>query len=264
MKKIILPIILMFLIGCKDKELDAPPTNCDDINIKVTHSIKQLKNLLGTSDTLKITDDIIIAGYVTSSDLWGNQYKELVIQDSTAGIDILVDKTNLYLNFPVGSYVYVKCKDLYLGKQYTVTKLGSIYLDGALKKFGRISGEDSIFNKHFVRTCSSNVVEPKLITIDKLHDSLLYTLIKIDSVQFTPADTNSTWADGINFAYGEHYLIDKYNRTLLVRTSGYASFAKDSLPKGSGSIVGILGKYNTTYQLYIRNLDDVKLINPRF
>jgi len=275
MKKIqtilILAATLIFSFSsCIDKNFDTPPSNCDSVKLTPTHSISQLKRLFTFSltdnvyDTLKITEDIIISGYITSTDVYGNQYKEIVIQDDSAGIDILIDKTNLSQTYKLGTKIFVKCKGLYLGEQYKVIKLGGVYNNAGTIKFGRMSGADSILNKVLVRTCETKYVEPKTVKISEINDNLLYQLVRIDSVQFTVADTASTWADGINLVTVNHTLTDNHGKSIIVRTSGYASFAKNKLPKGSGYIIGILGKYNTDYQLYIRNLDDVKMENPRF
>lgn len=42
-----------------------------------------------------------------------------------------------------------------------------------------------------------------------------------------------------------------------MRTSSYASFAKSALPKGTGDIVVILGKFNDTWQLTLRSVSDL-------
>lgn len=248
--------------GCVKQNFDEPPTNCDQINITPTFTINQLKNLF-TGDTTRLADSVIIEGYVTSTDQYGNFYKDLVIQDSTGAIDIMLDASYIFTKYPVGQKVYVKCDSLYLGKDAGVIKLGSLYLDYGVTKFGRIQG-DAIIDEHIVKTCDNELQEPKKVSLSQINDALLYQLIEIDSIQFSKADTGSTWADGINLNSENHNIIDLNYNSLIVRTSGYAAFAKDSLPKGSGKIVGILSKYNSDYQLYIRSLDDVDMNTSRF
>jgi hypothetical protein len=75
----------------------------------------------GTLDSIE--DDIIIKGIVISSDQAGNIYKSLYIQDSTGGLNISLDKTNLYTIYKPGQKVYVKCKGLYLGAYGGVVQL---------------------------------------------------------------------------------------------------------------------------------------------
>lgn len=43
-----------------------------------------------------------------------------------------------------------------------------------------------------------------------------------------------------------------------VRTSNFSDFAKDILPVGKGTLVGMLGRYNGTWQLTLRTKADVK------
>lgn len=44
-----------------------------------------------------------------------------------------------------------------------------------------------------------------------------------------------------------------------VRTSNFSDFAKDILPVGKGTLVGMLGRYNGTWQLTLRTKADVKI-----
>jgi len=242
-------LILLTVLGlsfafsaCVKHNYDNPPTNCNDADtIEITMSIDELKSILGSNDTLQLEDSVVIAGFVTSSDQFGNQYKELTIQDTSGAIVIQLDEYDLFTKYPIGQKVIVRCGDLYLGKDYDYIKLGGIYLDGGQRTFGRIVGEDVIEN-HIIRTCENMPIEPKIVLITDLNDDMLYELVKIEVVQFNDADYNKTWADGINQTSENRILTDSAGHTLIVRTSGYASFAKDSLPKGSGYIIGLVGK----------------------
>ena len=63
-----------------------------------------------------IDTDVVIEGYVVSSDKSGNIYKSISIQDKyenpTAAIKIAVDQTDLYTKYNVGRKVYVNLKGL--------------------------------------------------------------------------------------------------------------------------------------------------------
>jgi len=48
-----------------------------------------------------------------------------------------------------------------------------------------------------------------------------------------------------------------------VRTSSFSNFANNILPSGKGKITAILTKYNSDYQLTIREMADIRLIKPR-
>lgn len=266
MKKISLKTILLISIAtlavaCVNQKFEKPTINCDS-TYTTTHTIKQFKALF-VDDTIKIKDDIIISGYVVSNDKEGNFYKELYLQDTSAGISIMLDDSYLYTRYREGQIVYVKCKGLYLGKDGGgVVKLGNIYTENGNIKFGRIQGR-SFIDAHIIASCQNKPVEAQKIKITDINDNLLHQLVYIDSVQFVDEDISQTYADGINKNSMSRTITDKKGNKVVLYNSGYASFANDSLPKGNGKIYAVLGKYSGTYQLLIRSTKDVKFTNTR-
>ncbi len=257
----------LFLGGCVKQNFDVPPSNCDTLkDLQGNTTIKDLKLMLPAyQDTLKITDEIIISGYVISNDQYGNFYKELVIQDSTGGISIMLDMSYLYTVYPVGQRVVVYCKDLYLGRTNKVVKLGSTYEDAGVIKFGRIQGQ-ALIDQHIVKTCENKAPQPLEISLADVNDNLLYRYVKIDPVEFVSSELGTTWANpfvdppqSVN-----HTLIDPDGNFIIVRTSGYATFAGKPIPEGSGPIYAVLAKYNDDYQLFVNSDEDAQLTNPRF
>ncbi len=61
-----------------------------------------------------VTEDITIEGVVTGNDLYGEFYKTLVVEDTSGGISIAVDATELYVDYPVGTAVTIHCNGLFL------------------------------------------------------------------------------------------------------------------------------------------------------
>ena len=59
-------------------------------------------------------------------------------------------------------------------------------------------------------------------------------------------------------------LVDTKGNQIVLRNSGYSKFVNDKVPSGSGYIVGVLGIYDGTYQLTIRDPRDIQFNNPRF
>lgn len=253
--------IVAFATSCVKQTFEKPTLNCDS-TYTITHSIKQFKALF-INDTIRITDDIIIGGYVVSNDKEGNFYKELYLQDTSAGIAIMLDDSYLYTRFKEGQLVYIKCKGLYLGKDGGgVLKLGSLYTENGNISFGRIQGR-SFIDAHLIASCTNKPIEAKKIKISDINDNMLHQLIYIDSVQFIDEDIIQTYADGINKVSMSRTILDKKGNKVVLYNSGYAAFANDSLPKLNGRIYAVLGKYSGTYQLLIRNTKDVKFNNPR-
>ena len=102
-------------------------------------SIKELKELyiLGTTP-LKIVSDIVVKGYVVSSDQEGNFFKEFYMQDAPenpeAGIKVALNLNSIYNKFNFGREVYIRLKGLYVGE----TNSG----DGIIAIGGKISATD--------------------------------------------------------------------------------------------------------------------------
>ena len=65
-----------------------------------------------------------IKGQVISTDITGNIYRELYIQDQTGGIDVKLGKSSLYSEYRLGQWVYVKCSGLTLGAYNGMPQLG--------------------------------------------------------------------------------------------------------------------------------------------
>lgn len=64
---------------------------------------------------IQITDNVFIAGKVSSSDRAGNIYKSMYIQDETGGMEVKVGRSGLYNDYAEGQTVYVMLQDIWLG-----------------------------------------------------------------------------------------------------------------------------------------------------
>ncbi len=253
--------------SCK-KEWNEPQAQCQGAGLTANASISDLLALSPSGDIVQIEQDWIIEGYVVSSDESGNYYTALVIQDApaspTAGIYINLDQRNLYVDFPVGKKVFVKVKGLFVGKDRGVYKLGLTYDSGYGTRIGRIPPSE-VKRRVFASCDAPADITPTMLTINDIQsngDDYINTLIKIENVQFQKSDLCSTFAleglSGVN-----KYLEDCNGNSLVMRNSGYADFASAPVPTGKGSVTAVLGKYNNTFQIYIRNLDDVQMSGAR-
>ena len=100
-------LLLGMTTGCVKNDFDEPDNNgCIDEGLVKNITIQDLKGFYNFSGSYLIEEDLIIEGVVVSDDRDGNFYKELVIQDETGGILIMVDQSNLYTSFPAGRKVY--------------------------------------------------------------------------------------------------------------------------------------------------------------
>jgi hypothetical protein len=72
------------------------------------------------------------------------------------------------------------------------------------------------------------------------------------------------FADKTNQVSMDRTIEDQNGNTVIVRTSGYASFADEDLPTGSGSIVCIVNHHNGEIQLLVRSFNEIQMDNARF
>lgn len=225
-------------------------------NITPNATIQDIKNLYKGGDMEAITQDLIIEGAVISSDEQGNFFKQLYIQDATGGIEIRLNAYDLYQTYPVGKKVAVKLKGLFLGSYGGVTQIGGEF-NGA---FGRLD-EALIPNHLFVNGTAS--ITPENITLDGLTDAKIGTLIQLSTVQFVTAELGETYADAVNKKTANRTITNCTGTTILLRSSGYASFAGETVAQNNGTITAVLTKFNADYQLTIRSLGDVQMSDQR-
>ncbi|MCX8020750.1 MAG: DUF5689 domain-containing protein [Chitinophagaceae bacterium] len=260
-------VIYVILFSSCKKTFDAPPGPADP-QITVTHTIKQLRALhtvQGAFDV--ITDDMVISGVVVANDKSGNLYKEIFIQDNTAGLKILLDALSLYNTFPVGRKVFIKCKGLCLTDNNRLPVLG---IKATVAGSPSIEGiPANLIDKYVVGGSLNNPVLPKDVTLSQLttnmSDDNLGMLIRLKDYEFIAADTNKTYADTSAYKNSVNLTIRgcMANSQIIVRTSGYANFAGVNVPNGNGDIQAIYTIFGTTRQLVLRDTSDVKFNNFR-
>lgn len=89
---------------------------------------------LGLFSVQDITADVIIVGRIVSTDVPGNVYKNLYIQDCANpdyGIKIAVDAGSLGGMYPIGQKIALKLKGLAIGKYARMPQIGVPYYNNA-------------------------------------------------------------------------------------------------------------------------------------
>jgi len=110
-------------------------------------------------------------------------------------------------------------------------------------------------------------LQPRVLSLSELSTSYAGTLVRVKDVQFAASELGQTYASPeqrASLAQVNRTLTDRTGAQLVVRTSSYARFAGKQLPKGSGSVTGILSYFRTTPQLIVLREQDVQLTDARF
>ena len=121
-------------------------------------------------------------------------------------------------------------------------------------------------DNQILKLSTGNPATPQIATITQIKSSAwLGKLVKLENVQFEDAEAGKTWADVAADppASANRYLEDCSGKSVIVRTSGYASFAGTTLPAGKGPVIGIVTVFNSDYQVIVRDHSEIVMTGER-
>ncbi len=253
--------ICMVLVGCNRWEApeltapvyDGPAANKTIADIKAKHPT--LGN--GTQDSIcRYDEQFIVKAVVVSSDEGGNCYKYLTVQDETGGIEIAIDRSSLYNDYPVGQTVYLNCAGLIVGDYHNKYQVGWVY-QGSV---GRIAPADldRYLSKDGLPDLNNPLVaNPIEITgTGDLTAENVNCLVKIDGCKFSPTDDGQPLS---NNDFTTDRTVTFNGASVVVRTSNYAYFRNTIIDASKEyCLYGILSIYNSDYQLTLRTKDDIQ------
>lgn len=240
-----LAVLAFAFTACK-KEIEYPPVK--ELPVGNIINIEQLRSFYTAFDTT-IYDDYSFYGVITADDVTGNIYKELYVQDETNAIKLELTSS---ANFYIGDRVRVAIKGATVRRDRDMLVLDSIDPSTAI-----------------IKQEANKDLTPEVVTIDSIIDIDVWAskyqgkLVQIDNVEFDCADACKTWADAIGQRDENRLLIDTAGNSLVVRSSGFSTFAGENLPFGRGSIIGVVSQYNSTVQLTIRNPNEFVMVGSR-
>jgi len=253
-------VVLFFSAACLKQTAYAQPVNGNDTDSLI--SIKALRKLHAMGNFEPITKSMALEATIVANDEHDNLYKSISIQDSSGGILLNLDGSSLYQTYPVGTTVRIRLQNLFLTDYRRMLQIVAS-IDTSSGQLLTTGIPVPLFSK-FIKVVKENTnVVPMLVSFKNLADSLQGRLIKISNVEFSAADTNSTFADKKNKIGASRSLKFCTGGTIYLRTSGYADFAGISLPKNNGDIVGIYSVYNYEKQLLLRDTSDILFRSKR-
>ncbi len=273
LKLVTVVAFISFFVSCSvaDKNVWGETASIKTYDLAPT---KQVSDITVTSSPTVYTSDDIIEAYVTSNDADGNFYKSISFQSvptsvsmTPIGFSVSVNKPMLFADgFTPGRKVYIKLKGLAIAKVFGSTLIGIADPTTATG----IAGIEPTDYLNYLFPSSTIVDEETLVRHMPITNAVLdanqNTLIEVDNVQFANSSLGRTLFDVNSGGYAtNHTFVDAQNggTPRIIRISQYATFSVDKVPDGSGSIRGVMTKYNSDYQFMIRQESDLKLTNPR-
>lgn len=259
-----------------DPEVDSPnvgsPYGNNDIKDENVITIKELKNRFKTQITTnngyaQVTEDLKIKAVVTGTDISGNIYNEVPLQDETGAIIVSVAQGGLYGYLPVGTEVIIDLKDLYVGNYHSQAQIGGLSAD---KDVNTVIGKLNRFTwqKHFKITGVKKVVKPEVFADGATQTNTTWDLFEdagklgvIKNVTIRNVNENSIYADPTAKGSTSWYFNEFKGNKIMIYNSKYSDFATKKLPQGKCNITGIVKRFRDTWEIIIRDENDVEEIN---
>lgn len=251
----------LFISGCLKGDFDAPPTNIPEIKDEQIISFDKMFEKLAVGKVTNFAEDKYLEALIVADDKSGNFYKNLVLHDTKTdrGITISIDENELNALYPVGQIVFVALKDLAIGYFEGLPTLGV----NSGNSVGRIPA--GLVRSVLIRAGRTAAVTPRKVAVTDLSSKHYSTLIELEGMQFETATASTTYADptpadpqSVN-----HNVANCQGQKLVLRNSGFASFAGQTVPSGNGKLVAVYSYYRSAAQLFIRDTDDLTFTGER-
>lgn len=212
-------------------------------------SISDLKGLVVNGQATEINSDIIVKGYVTSSDVTGNFYKEFFIQDKpenpTAAVKVAIELVSSYNKFNIGREVYVRLRGLYIGEVRSGDGVPTI---GGDKNEDGDEVENMSLNQvetQLLRAANTEEIVPLDISFSAINNSHVGLFVKVSDAQFPTSLAGKTYVDA-NDQFDTQRLLESCDgfgfTNFILETSAFASFKFAIIPSGGGSIAAVVSK----------------------
>ena len=252
-------------------------------DLKAEYGAKQKDKV---NDTVRIANGVQIKGRVTGNDIAGNIYNQIMLEDATGGIIISIAQGGLNGQLQIGQEILVDLGGLYYGTYRTQPQIGVPYTDSNKNQTypSRISRAEWQTRFKILGKADASLVVPHVFEtseISTLNDESVaqkYSgqIVTLKGVEFNTADGTTTFApesEGASTGYGVTRYFKGYTaqkKQIGIRTSCYADYAAEKLPKGKLNVTGVLtvyktsatSSYGTTVQLVLRSQSDIEVLEP--
>ena len=234
-------------------------------------TISEVKNLFVGGEVNEIESNLVVRGYVSSSDFSGNFYKEFYMQDEienpTAGIKVSINQVDSYNQFNVGREVYIKLQGLSVGE--TNSGDGVIAIGGGGNAAGDEISEisENRASDCILRSSNSFTLVPLALNLSDINDSHIGLYVSALSAQFSAGLDGLTYVDPDEDYDTQRDLESCVDSgTLKLETSAFSNFNDSMLPTdGSGTITGIITRdyFGDNRVMMLNTKDDVNFDSSR-
>ncbi len=234
-------------------------------------TISQVKSFFVNGEVTLIESNIAVKGYVVSSDMTGNFYKEFYMQDEpenpTAGIKVVLNQVDSYNQFNIGREIYIKLQNLYIGE--TNSGDGVITIGGSINQYGDEVEEitENMAVSSILRSSNTFDIIPLSLNLSEINDSHIGIFVTAQNAQFSNFLSGLTYVDPYDDYDTQRDLESCVDSgSIKVETSAYASFQDNLLPtEGSGTLSAVVTRsYDGDDRVMMLNsTDDVTFSSSR-
>ncbi len=222
---LLLLVMLYAFTGCKSFD---EPTWEDNTPNAVNISISDLYTMVADR-TIIIEQDMVIGGYVTTSDKASNFYRTFIIEDASGGAEIMAGLYDLHNIYPEGHYITVNLKGCAVGKHFGVMQIGAVAANHSYYPTDYFASR-AVVDKYVKRYNLRREHSPLPLSIAELKESHCGRLVNIGDLTSVQ---EGVWC-------GYRLFTDNGGMNIVVYTSEYADYASKAIPAGIVNITGIL------------------------
>lgn len=260
---LIMAFLLLAVTSCvrtfDEPDISIPPYTPDPSSkvISVREFRDMYEKIADKTDTL-IQGPYVLKATVVANDISGNIFKKLYVQDynydnpqaaGQTGLYISVELNNLSNNYIVGQEVFVDLDGLYAVNWEQQLQIG---LRGT--QANRI--DPATFKKKVHRNgvAQPNNIVPRKVKISELTADMNHSLVTIENVVFDEGGKGVFTTD--NTTLNQNFS-DGTGKSLIRTSSYFSAVLNKKLPKGKGTLTGIVGTHLGKWQLILRDVDDI-------
>ncbi|MCC5922344.1 MAG: choice-of-anchor J domain-containing protein [Crocinitomicaceae bacterium] len=238
---LIIILAVLIISSCRKREFDEPPIK--EIPVGNILTIQELRDLF-QGESIRFEDDFSVFATITMDDRNGNIFRNAYAEDETNAI-------LLRTRFPGG---------LFVGDSVRIALKGT-----TLTSFNGLLQLDSVdVDRNIIKQATQRTFAPTVVTIaDLINSDFQSRLVRLENVEFVSNDLSGTYANAATQQSLNRTLTDCNGNEIIVRTSGFADFAGQTVAQGNGSMVAIANEFNGVKQLLIRSIEEVKMNGQR-
>ena len=210
-------------------------------------------------------DHLVISAIVVSDDKSSNIYKSLYVvspeNNYNRAMVIKIDHYSLFEKFPLYCTIKIDLKGLSVKKEDGIITLG-YYFNEHLIPISMVMADFNIKLVNTFQRTESELILNHLIENLKSPQNVNH-LVQIKHVSFANSSIGRPFFDPLVNNFGNatnHQVLDQSGNSIVVRVSKYADFSDQYIQDKKFIIRGVLTKYNSTYQIYPRNIDDISVM----